>query len=165
MSITPSGSSYTISASVAAGTHPLQGNEDKGAGKIEFIIDGQVVDSKALSGNGMYSGSYSPGSSGSKQVSARVIDSVMYDATVGPTGYTFVGGSGGGFSLSYASGKFNWSGEDGRVTVYSKSTNAEINGCVNRPGTSCTPTPVPASGTIVYARDEEGNVSNDTVVN
>lgn len=166
LTITPAGSSYTISAVVAAGTHPLQGNEDKGAGKIEFIVDGQVVDTQVLTGNGIYSGSYTPNSSGNKQVSARVFDSVLYESTVGPTSYSFSGGSG-GFSLSWNSSqsRFQWNGEEGRVTVYLKSSNGEVNGCINRPGNNCTPSPIPAAGTVVYARDEEGNLSNEVTVN
>src|SRR5690606_17275288 len=79
-----SSNSYTISANVTGGTHPLNGNTDKGAGKLEFIAGDQVITSQDLSGPGLYTASYTPTSGGNQSVSARVIDSVLYEATSNP---------------------------------------------------------------------------------
>src|SRR5690606_19314460 len=72
---------YNLSANVTGGTHPLAGNTDKGAGKVEFIIGGQVVASQDLNGPGLYTIPYTPTSGGTQALTARVIDSVLYDAT------------------------------------------------------------------------------------
>lgn len=103
--------SYNISANITGGTHPLAGNTDKGAGKVEFLVDGAVVASQDLSGPGLYTASYTPTSGGGHAVSVRVIDSVLYDATSNSVNLNVL-------SLKYVGNKFTWSGGAG-VSVFS----------------------------------------------
>jgi hypothetical protein len=105
--------SCVISANVTAGTHPL--TSDKFAGTVNFLIDGQVVNTQNISSAGTVSFNYSPDSSGSKSLSVEVIDSVLYDGTDSTT-ITTSGGSGSLQALSPDGGnknrgglKFTWS--------------------------------------------------------
>ena len=68
----------TVTASISKGTHPLEGNTDKGAGRVNFIVNGQVVNTQNIS-EGVFSYQYNLGGTGN--VSAQVVDSVLYDAT------------------------------------------------------------------------------------
>ncbi len=69
---------YTFSVSVGAGTHPI--SSAAFSGQINISINGQVIPngSIAIAGPGTYEVTYTATSSGSKTVSAEVIDSVLY---------------------------------------------------------------------------------------
>lgn len=69
--------SCVISAHVSAGTHPLSSEKFKGT--VNFLIDGAVVNSQAMDSAGVASFTYTPNSSGTKSLSAEIIDSVLYD--------------------------------------------------------------------------------------
>ena len=135
--------SYTLSANVTGGSHPLGGNEDKGAGKIEFLVGGQVVGTQTLSGAGLYSITYTPTSGGAQAFSARVIDSVLYDATSNSININVL-------SLKYeGSGKFSWTGGTGSISVFPASGGTAIcSGVSNcmKPG---------FAGGNVYARNND----------
>lgn len=87
------GNAYSVTATVTQGTHPLNGNGDKGGGKLNFSIDGQVIQSTSADS---YSFTYTPDFSGDKTLTAQVIDSVLYEGTATTT----LTGSGGGPSGS-----------------------------------------------------------------
>lgn len=124
--------SYNLSANVTGGTHPLAGNGDKGGGKIEFLIGGNVVATQDLSGPGLYTASYTPTSGGAQALSVRVIDSVLYDATSNSVNLNVL-------SLKYSGNKFSWSGGSGQVSVFPGSGGPAIcsgNGSCNNTGYS-----------------------------
>ncbi|MCA9347972.1 transglycosylase domain-containing protein [Candidatus Saccharibacteria bacterium] len=134
--------SYTLSATVLPGTHALNGNEDKGAGKVEFIVNGEVVGSHTLTGQGLYSINYTPTTSGNLSFTARVIDSAMYDATSNSLTISVI-------ALKYnGNGKFSWTGASGSVSVYPASGGTPI--CSN---SSCSVANPSFTGGSVYARD------------
>lgn len=149
-------SGCTLSATVGQGTHPL--SSDKFQGTLNFIVDGQVVNTQAVGGAGTYSFSYTPNFSGSKEFKAEIIDSVLYDAT----DTTTINASGSGISLSAqrlnaSTVKYSWSGNSGSVTVYNANTNNPVNNCIGIAGSSCSANV--ASGTPVYAKDTSAHTS------
>lgn len=146
-----SGNSYSISATVGAGTHELGGNGDKGGGKVNIQVDGQTIQSFDVGdcGGGICSTSYTPTSGGSHAVTAQVVDSVLYDATSSPQSITPIS-----LSQSSSSGvggnvTFSWTGGSGTVSIFQSNGTlvcSDTNSC-NKPKALL---PV---GTQVYARD------------
>jgi hypothetical protein len=67
---------------VNQGAHPL--NSDQYKGTLNLIIGGQTVQSQNITDPGTYTFTGITGS-GTQQVSAQVIDSVLYDATAATT--------------------------------------------------------------------------------
>lgn len=103
----------SVIATVTQGTHPL--SSDRYPGTVNFIIDGQVVNSAQIGGSG--SVSYTPdlNFSGTKEIKAEIIDSVLYDATSNSVTLT---GSGGGTNSNPLTITAPASGEDiGNGTV------------------------------------------------
>lgn len=151
-----SGGSYKLSTTVGQGTHPLAGNADKGGGKLEFLVGGQVVASVALSGSGSYSATYTPTSTGSQSVTARVIDSVLYDSASSAITISVI-------SLSYEeellSIDFDWS-SGGGVDIFTAGGEEICSGAVDCNNVSKSDLP---SGTSVYARSGS-NVSTAITV-
>lgn len=149
-----SGNTYTLSASVSQGTHPLAGNTDKGAGKVEFMVGGQVVGTQDLTNATNYSISYTPTSGGSQAYSARVIDSVLYDGTSSAVNIQVI-------TLSYTkvgnNYNFNWTDAQGSVSVH------RANGMQVCPP-NCNNVSLPA-GTQVYAKDSNDDSSPMITVN
>jgi hypothetical protein len=71
----------SVTAVAQAGTHPLSSAQFSGT--INFLIDGQIVNSASIS-DGSPTATYSPDSSvQDKDVIAQVIDSVLYEKTSG----------------------------------------------------------------------------------
>ncbi|CAN5409049.1 hypothetical protein BH10PAT3_BH10PAT3_3330 [soil metagenome] len=153
-----SGNSYSITAVIGQGTHPLAGNGDKGGGKVNILVDDQVVQSFDISdGTNSYSTSYTPTSNGSKSVTAQVIDSVLYSATSSAesiTPITLTQGTAG------SNVTFTWSGNSGPVLVYNSSGNLICTGAIN---CNKQKAQVP-NGTAVYARDSSNNLSPSITV-
>lgn len=154
-----SGNSFNLSATIGQGTHDLAGNTDKGGGKVNFIVDGQVIQSfEILAGQSAYNTSYTPTSAGTKSVTVQVIDSVLYDATSTPE--TIEAQLLSIFAANNATKvTFTWSGNSGKVTIY------QANGTVvcGPSNGNCDKTkasvPVLAPGTQVYGKDDDGNTS------
>jgi hypothetical protein len=75
--------SCTLTATVTAGTHPLNDPQyPQAPGTINFLIGGQIVKSFSVTDSpSTVSFTYVPTTAGSQSVAAQVIDSVMYDAS------------------------------------------------------------------------------------
>ncbi|GAC1392086.1 MAG: hypothetical protein NVSMB46_06880 [Candidatus Saccharimonadales bacterium] len=88
LTATNSGNTYTFTATVNQGTHPL--SSDQYPGTVNFIMDGQVLPggSVNISSPGQVSISYVANFDGQKQVTAQIIDSVLYDSTSNPVTIT-----------------------------------------------------------------------------
>jgi len=147
VSATPSGGSYVLSATVAPGTHPL--SSDKFPGTVNFIIDGQNIRSFQVNDAGTVSFTYTPDFTGTKTITAEVIDSVLYDASAtadittsgGSTALTITHptpgedvGSGNG-PISYL---IEWIGGSGPYSVVLDGI--PVPGCQNIPAMSCSVT-------------------------
>ncbi len=165
-SITMSVSGNLITATASAGAHPLSG--DKFKGQINIKIDGNNVQSFEVSASPS-TVSYAATVSGSHDVTAEVVDSVLYSNSDTQT-VTFAGAPPTTSSLSINSAKvtgsttaFTWTGATGVVTVYKQSDDSEL--CTGT-GTTCnissTLAPV---GTTVYAKDSAGKSATVTVTN
>lgn len=162
-------SSCAITATITSGTHPL--NSEQFPGTVNFLVDGQIVNSQSISSSGQISFVYSPNFNGTKSFSATVIDSVLYDASDSTTITGTSGGGGGGSGSSPLSitsakitgvtrAKFTWTGGVGTITIYRRSDNHPY--CSSGPDSNCTS---PVSETVppntpVYAKDSNGNESS-----
>jgi membrane peptidoglycan carboxypeptidase len=147
-----SGNAYSITATIGQGTHALSGNSDKGGGRVNILVDGQIVQTFTIDGRSSYDTSYTPTSSGNHIVTAQVIDSVLYDATSSGETISSINLSQGVAGINVT---FSWSGSSGNTTIYTSSGASVCNGT-----NSCTrPKALLPSGTVVYARDNDGNVS------
>jgi hypothetical protein len=145
LNITPSGGSYNLSVDVAQGTHPI--SSDKFKGTVNYIVDGQIVRSFNIDnpGAGLASFTYTPDFSGSKSISAQIIDSVLYDGSsesgtvsANQSAFTVLATNVGPNQYS-----FSWStGGTGAITVYRSNGSTICNGSAT--GTGCT------SGSGVY---------------
>jgi membrane carboxypeptidase/penicillin-binding protein PbpC len=72
--------SCTITASVTQGTHPL--SSDKFAGAVDLYVNGQKVQSQAVSTSpSTVSFTYTPTSAGTASIEVRVTDSVLYSGS------------------------------------------------------------------------------------
>ncbi len=153
------GNSYSVTATIGQGTHPLAGNTEKGAGKVNILVDGQTVQSFDIT-DGVYSynTSYTPTSGGTHAIAVQVLDSVLYSATSSSESITPISLN---QSSSGANVTFNWSGSSGSVTVY------QTNGSVvcSSGGSSCNRLKaLLPSGSVVYAKDTSDNVSPSVTV-
>lgn len=80
LTTTGSGRSYTFSATANQGTHPL--SSDKFPGKINIMVDGNVVRSFDVSSSpATVAMDYTSPTGGVHNVTAEVVDSVLYDAS------------------------------------------------------------------------------------
>lgn len=92
LSVSGSGGSYVLSATVTQGTHPLDSADRSGT--LNFLVNGQIIDGGSF--NVTTSGQtvsmiYYPDGSGSVDISAEVIDSVLYDGTATSTSISVSG--------------------------------------------------------------------------
>ncbi len=140
------GSSYDLSVDVSQGTHPI--NSDKFRGTVNYILDGQTIRSFNIdgAGSGLAAFTYTPDFTGSKALSAQVIDSVLYDATSDNVTLEAVTVSSAPFTVTAtptggSKYKFTWSsGGTGTITVYTSpnsaicSALAAASGCPNASG-------------------------------
>lgn len=162
----------TFTATATQGTHPI--SSDRFRGTINFLIDGQVVQSFSVdSSPATVSLNYNVAvGGGNHNVTAEIVDSVLYDASDSRT-INFSPGSGGGGSNDDAvtlnsakkqgatQAKFSWSGGDGTVVIYHGVTNAQL---CSSGGSNCTGGPVTV-GTPVYARGNNGSGPQSNAVN
>lgn len=93
LAITGGPGNYTFTATVGQGTHAL--SSDQYPGTVTFSIDGQVLNGGSfnISSSGTVTMNYNESFSGTKTITATIVDSVLYDAS--DTG-TITGGGGGG---------------------------------------------------------------------
>lgn len=86
LSVQKSGNSYNLVATVSQGTHPLSSSKFKGT--VTFTVGGGGIPGGTFNisspGSVVYK-NYKPNFSGSKTVSATVVDSVLYDAKASGT--------------------------------------------------------------------------------
>lgn len=150
-SITLSGTTCDVVATVSQGTHPL--SSDRFPGTVSFIINGQVVSSANVSASPS-SVSYSA-PAGTTAVTARVTDSVLYDASstvniscAGAAAATPLSG------VSRSGSTVSWNGGSGNVTVF-RQNNAVFCGPVAAAARSCSGAGSPGGG--YYAKDDTGN--------
>jgi membrane peptidoglycan carboxypeptidase len=88
VAVSGSNGNYTLKASVSAGTHPLDSGDR--AGVVNFKVNGQTVSGGSVSIAQAQAGiSYSPSSNGNADVTAEVIDSVLYSTTSNPVSINF----------------------------------------------------------------------------
>lgn len=134
--------SCTITATISEGTHPLAGNGDKGGGKVNIKIDGQIIQSFDIDGGSVYSLTYNPDFTDTKDVTAEVIDSVLYSAEDSTTVNFSVGGGSGLTILTPSDGddvnnqtNVTWSGGSPNYTVNLDGTDWPA--CINTAATSC----------------------------
>lgn len=150
--ITVTASGCDIIATISQGTHPL--SSDRFPGTVNFIVNGQSVSSANVSASPA-SVSYSA-PAGTTSVTAKITDSVLYDAssTTNVNCATVV-------SLNNVhhsgGGNYTWSGGSGNVTIYRTSNNAEL--CSAKPAASgsCSGGTPPSGG--FYAKDTTGATS------
>lgn len=160
LNISSAGSSYNLSVDISQGTHPLSSEKFKGT--VNYKVDGQIVRSFEVDnpGSGLASFSYTPDFTGSKPISAEIVDSALYDAssesgtvTANESAFTVLASSAGGSSYTFA-----WSaGGTGTITVYRSNGVSICNGSAS--GSGCTS----GSGTYnvsslsgAYAKDSSG---------
>lgn len=154
----PAGSSYNLSVSVGQGTHAI--SSDKFKGTVNYIVDGQIVRSFEITGpgNGLAAFTYTPDFTGTKGISAQVIDSALYDAS--SAAETISGGGGGSsfnVSAAFSSGKysFTWStGGTGTITVYNGNGNSICSASSSSSG--CAGAYTVPGYSAAYARDGSG---------
>lgn len=156
LNVTNNGNSYSLSANVVQGTAAI--SSDKFKGTVNYIIDGQIVRSFEIgsAGSGLAAYTFTPDFSGSKSVTAQVIDSVLYEGN--SEAGTISASSAAAFSVSATlSGSkygFTWSGASGTVTVYKSNGTAICTGSSASGGCPTTYTVSPFAG--AYAKDGSG---------
>ncbi len=162
-SITLTKSGNTLTATASPGAHPL--SSDQYPMTINFIVNGQVVQSSNSN-----PATYNPAFSGDAEVTAQVIDSVLYDATSNSVTATGSGGGGGGpltlnsAKISGGTTKFSWTGGSGVVSIFRNSDHGLL--CGAAPSSNCqTGVPNAPFGTPVHAEDSSGNSSSTITVN
>ncbi len=161
LAVTGTGSNYTFTATVFQGTHPI--SSDRFAGKVNFLVGGNVVKSFAAgSSPSTFSHSIS-GLTGNQSISAEVIDSVLYDARDTKNVDFGAGANAGVINLTAtaagATTNFSWTGGTGIVAVFRVSDNQQL--CSNNASASCSVSGVSAPpGTEVIARDGSNGTSS-----
>lgn len=161
LDIQKDGSSYNLIATVNKGTHPL--SSDKFKGTVTFDVGGAQLPGGSFQidnpGTVIYR-NYKPDFSGSKTVTATIVDSVLYDATASGS----ISGNNVTLSAVTSAGKavFSWAGATGNVTVYRADNGTSL---CSSGGSSCDVNTAQAlPGTQVYARDSAGNQSSTVAV-
>lgn len=156
--------SCTIAAAVSEGSHPLDdpSKYPDFRGVVNFSVGGTVI--KTVSTNDALSFTYSPTSGGTVNVSAQVVDSVLYDATDAVDVEMSVSVP---LSLQAkingGNTKFTWSGGTGPYGIYRASNNLLL---CSSSGSNCSVTVASApNNTQVYVKDGNGVTANATVSN
>ena len=164
LGVSGGGGNYSISATVAQGTHAISSSQFPGT--LSFFIDGQPISScnsggtalpgcsLQINGPGNYSVSFSSSSSGSKTISAIVVDSVLYDGS-NSLSVSLSGGGGLSFNKADKNGgqvEYEWSGGTGPYTVYRNGTLQ----CGPTSSFSCVGPNLP-DGVLVRVEDSEGH--------
>jgi penicillin-binding protein 1A len=160
LNVQKEGNNYNLIATVNQGTHPL--SSDKFKGSVTFDVGGQQLPGGTFEinspGTVVYR-NYKPDFSGSKTVTATLVDSVLYDATASSS-ITGEGALGLSAQMSGGNAQFSWTGATGTVTVY-RADNG--NSLCSSGSSSCSNSSVNA-GVQVYARDASGNQSSTVTI-
>jgi membrane peptidoglycan carboxypeptidase len=163
LTISGAGSSYVFTATASQGTHPI--SSDRFPGTINFKVDGQVVNSQQVgSSPATVSFTHNFSTAGSHNVTAEIIDSVLYSNSESQTIETTGSTPANAFSLtgikqSAVKVTFNWAGANGLVKVY-RSDGQLL--CQDA-GNSCTYNgPLMATSSSVYATDANGSRADAT---
>jgi membrane peptidoglycan carboxypeptidase len=157
--------SCTFTATVASGSHAL--SSDRFKGTVNFIIDGQIIQSFEVSVNGSVNFNFTPSFDGSRTLTAEIIDSVLYDASDSQDVSFSTSGGGAspltiidptaGQDVNAGSYVIKWSGGSG---PYSVSLNgAPVATCTAISATSCTVTLAGANDTAFTATVSTGSES------
>ncbi|MDQ3123554.1 MAG: hypothetical protein M3Q14_02640, partial [bacterium] len=161
VSVSGSDGKYTLRASASPGTHPLSSGSR--AGVVNFKVNGQTVSGGSVGISQAQSGiTYRPSQNGNAQVTAEIIDSVLYSSTSNPVRVNFIAG-GSNLILSFSEKgqfiDFDWTDNNGKVTIYKKNGDKVCEGdndCSNV-------LKVTIEGAAVYARDNE-TISNEVTI-
>lgn len=147
-----------ITVTATAGTHPI--SSSKFPGTINVRVGDQVVQSLQINDSpSTVSFVYNVAVTGPQNVSAEVVDSVLYDASDSRS-----------VTMSTASPvtitntkrtAFSWSGATGSASVYKASDNSSLCGPTGSGG--CT-LPLTAVGQLVYVKDSTGKQSSNATV-
>lgn len=161
LAVSGSGSTYTFTATVSQGTHPISGQ--RFAGKLNFLVGNGVVKSFAVGSSPSTFSHTVSNMTGEQSISAEVIDSVLYDSRDTKSVNFGTGTNAGVINLSAkfngATTTFSWAGGTGTVTVFRVSNNQPL--CVNNANASCSVAAGSAPpGTEVIARDGSNGTSN-----
>jgi membrane peptidoglycan carboxypeptidase len=167
ISTSPQGSGFLIGATVAQGTHPL--SSDRFPGTVSFSIDGQVIHTVQVSGSGpVASFSYTPTFTGTKTITAEIVDSVLYDAS---DSAQITASSGGGGALTITEPEdgddvgpntnVKWTGGAGPYTV-------TVDGvpwpsCISINATSCNGVVIPGANDSTHVIVVTGSSGADSV--
>lgn len=157
-----SGNSYTFTATASQGTHPI--SSERFRGKINFMVDGNVVRSFEVNTSpATVSFNYNANLTGRHNITAEIIDSVLYDARDTKSVDFGQGSNAGVIELTAKSAAgvtvFTWSGGSGTVTIYRVSDSKPL--CQGGPNSTCTSGDGDApSGTEVIARDTSNGTSD-----
>lgn len=151
----------SITATVHQGTNAL--NSDKFKGTVNFISNGQVLQSFGVTNDGDSVTLPASAINGSQTISAQVIDSVLYSGT-SATSITVSASPAASITLNATHTiagvtTFSWSGGTETVTVHNASTNAVL--CSGT--SSCTKSGV-STGTSVVAKDSGSPVVSSNTV-
>jgi membrane peptidoglycan carboxypeptidase len=158
-------SSCSITATVSAGTHPLNdSSRSQYPGTVNLLINGQIVQSQGAS-DPSDTKTFTYAGSGSVTVAVQVIDSVLFDTTSAAATINFASASPGigGLTISGSGGTrtFNWNGGTGPFSVHRSSVNGPVvTGCSGVSGQSCTGSGI-VNNTTYYVVDATGQSDND----
>ena len=174
------GSSCNFTVTFSHGTHLL--NDPQYAqfpGTVNLLGDGGTVLGSAAASDSQCTGtttsdscsvsvSYTPSSGNTVNVSAQVIDSVLYSATSSPVSVTVQAAASSlsftGSSPGPGAGKitFTWSGGTGPFTVFKTAGNVQLCTAPGTSDTSCKFTGVLPAHTAVYVQDSNSDSSPGT---
>jgi membrane peptidoglycan carboxypeptidase len=156
-SVTVTANGCNIVATASQGTHPL--SSDQFPGNITFFVNGQSVGSSPVS-DSPSSAQYTA-AAGTTSVTAKVTDSVLYDASSTAdvncaAAVTAVPLS----NVTHTGGNYSWLGGTGNVTLYKSNGTTVICGPVPAANVGCSGPPNP--GANYFAKDTSGAQSTGT---
>ncbi|MDZ7786177.1 MAG: transglycosylase domain-containing protein [Candidatus Saccharibacteria bacterium] len=159
------GNSWQISTTVSQGTHPLSSSEFPG--KIDYKINGKTVRSVSVSSGGTQSSfTYTPNFTGTKQMTAEIVDSVLYQSsdTAAITAKKKVES----INITAPSGDANgnvtvlWSGGSGPFDV-TVDGGTPVSGCSGTNSRDCEVVIPPDSGEYVIRVEDEDSSDSVTI--
>lgn len=158
---TCSGCTFTVS--ISQGTHAI--SSDKFKGTVHLVVDGHIVFKTEIGGPGLVSLPYSGDASGSKTVTAEIIDSVLYENSSAITvnfssGSVFLNSP----SVSGNNASFTWTGGQGPFTVYvTRTTPSGFSSNCSASDNDCTAN-ISGAGTYqAYVKDNTTGQQSNTV--